>query len=85
MMGHGFIVPSCFRPQEKAAKAAKVRPERPVIYHRNKFGSCIQDIFAFRYLRWNLCLCLFARVGPSLPSRKAMTPATRLLFSGGDN
>jgi hypothetical protein len=80
-----LIVPSCSRLQEKAVKAAKVRPERPAIYHRNKFESCIRDIFAFRHLEWELCLCLFARAGRSLPSQKAMTPATRLLFSGEDN
>src|SRR2546430_6473028 len=80
-----LIVPSCSRLQEKAVKAAKARPERPAIYHRNKFGSCIRDIFAFRRLQWELCFCLFVRAGPSLPSQKAMTPATRLLFSGEDN
>src|SRR5882757_1837787 len=80
-----LIVPSCSRLQEKAVKAAKVRPERPAIYHRNKFGSCIRDIFAFRHLQWELCLCLFARAAPWQPSQKAMTPATRLLFSGADN
>jgi hypothetical protein len=85
MMGHGFIVPSSSRLQEKAAKAATVRPERPAIYHRNKFGSDIRDIFAFHCLPGNSWFYLFARVGRSLPPQKATIPATRLLFSCGDN
>src|SRR5438046_5820580 len=83
---HGLIVPSWFRLQEKAVKAAKVRPEPPAIYRRNKFESYIPDIFAFQYLGRNFWrLCFFVPVGPSPPPQKAMTPATRLLFSGGDN
>ena len=85
MMGHGFMAPSCSRLQEKVAKAVTARPERPAIYHRNKFGSDIRDIFAFRCLRRNSWFYLFARVGRSLPPRRAMILGTRLLFSGGDN
>jgi len=71
--------------EEKAARVAPVPPERPAIYHRNKFGSDIRDIFAFRCLRRNSWFYLFARVGCSLPLQRAMILATRLLFSGGDN
>ena len=86
MTGHGLMVPSCSRPQEKAVKAAKVRPERLAIYRRNKFGLCIPGIFAFRYLQWNLWhFDLFVLVGPLPPPQKAMTPTKRLLLSGGGN
>ena len=80
-----LMVPSYSPTREKAAKAAKVRPEQPAIYRRNEFGFCNPNIFAFRYLRWNLCLDLFAPVGQSLPPQKAMTLATRLPLLRGDN
>src|SRR5437762_4699190 len=50
---HGLIVPSWFRLQEKAVKAAKVRPELPAIYRRNKFESCIPDILDRKSTRLN--------------------------------
>src|SRR5437763_17186609 len=58
---HGLIVTSWSRLQEKAVKAAQIPPEPTAIYRRNKFESCIPDIFAFQYRGRNCCLrCFFA-------------------------
>src|SRR5215467_6175524 len=50
-LSRAFMVPSCSRTQEKAARAGKVQLERLAVYHRNKFESCIPNIFAFHYPR----------------------------------
>src|SRR5437763_16492437 len=84
LMGHSFIAPSGFRLQEKAVKAAKVRPEPPAVRRRNKFESYIPDIFAFQHLRRNFWrLCFFVPVGPWPLPQQAMTPATRFRLSVG--
>src|SRR5581483_2863595 len=79
-----FIVPSCSPLQEKAVKAAMVRLARPAIYRRNKSGSCIRDIFAFRCLAANSWSCFFAQAARLRLLQRATPPESQVQSLVGD-